>query len=102
MAHDFAGAFQHVEQLPESAGRNEALVPLLSELSQRQPSEAANYVASRLSQGSFQNEAAFNVVTNWLNQDPAAAVTWVQKFPEGSLKDELNAMIFQFNQTASQ
>jgi hypothetical protein len=102
MSHDFAGAFRYVEQMPESAGRNEALVPLLSELSQRRPSEAANFVASRLSQGPFQNEAAQNVVTNWLNQDPEAAINWVQKFPEGDLKNELSAMIFQFNQSVSQ
>lgn len=90
---DFTAALTWADRLKPGPEREEVLIPLLSDWSQRQPVDAMNYVASSIPPGKFQEDAAFNVATNWLKTDPQAVAEWVGSSPAGELHDKLVLMI---------
>jgi len=55
--------------------------------SKTDPYQAAQLVASQISPGQTQNEAAMSVLYQWTQEDAPAAMAWAESFPAGDFRD---------------
>jgi hypothetical protein len=55
--------------------------------SQTAPEEAARLAVEQIPPGETQNEAAISVLHQWALRDLAAATSWVERFPDGPLRE---------------
>lgn len=86
-ARDLPAAREWVESQPQDELREVLMGSIVFELAKSDPSAAARMVAERMGSGEPQMEAAISVVNRWISQDPQAAASWVETFPEGDLKE---------------
>jgi hypothetical protein len=86
-AQDFASAKAWVMAQPASEHRDNLLARIAFTQSATVPAEAAKLVAEQIPPGSIQNEAVISVVHQWGTRDMAGAVSWVEFFPSGLLKE---------------
>lgn len=85
--NDFPGALDWAENYPPGDSRDNLLLHIVLTESRAHPQEAADIVATQITTGNIQEEAAYSVVDTWAWQDLAAAKSWVNQFPEGELKE---------------
>jgi len=99
---DLITAAAWVEQQTSGDEQGRLLQRIGFTLSQTDPAEAAEFVATQIPAGQNQDEAVMTIVNQWGNQDLAAAASWVKSFPEGPLQaravDELEG-IMNYQQT---
>jgi hypothetical protein len=55
------------------------------------PRTAAQLVVDEMRPGESQNEAAISVLHQWAQRNVSEAVAWVERFPDGPLRDRANA-----------
>jgi len=84
---DLAGALDWALARLEGKQRDDALARIAFVLAESNPLEAARLVALQIQPGEDQVEAAISVLHKWAGVDPAAAKTWVDLFPEGTVRD---------------
>lgn len=92
MTEDFNAALSWAGSLSQESTRNEALIPLLYDWSQRDPEAAINYVNNRIEAGSFQTEAHVNIMSQWLQNEREEAERWIDSLPSGMLKKQLGSL----------
>ncbi len=76
--------------------RGRARIQIFDAWSAAQPADAAAALINNA--GLFSSATTFNTITadvakNWLNQDPAAAVKWIDALPKGGQRDNAVAQI---------
>lgn len=89
---DPAGAAAWVEQSEPSA-KGEIQNALVVEMAQKDPLEAARYVATDMEPGSAQDQAALTVAGRWASLDPDAANAWALSLPESDLQQRVLAAV---------
>lgn len=77
-AHD---ALAWAEQLPEGAGKNDALAIIRSQLGQQNPAEVPAQI-NLLPSGDTRNTLISNLAAQWGASDPARAIEWANTLPE--------------------
>lgn len=86
-ARDLSGARAWVNGQPAGELRDQLMERIVFECAKTDPSAAARLVADRMGSGDSQIEAAISVLHQWTLQDLPAAVAWVERFPQGPLRD---------------
>jgi hypothetical protein len=84
---DLSAARECVTGQPADELRDQLMERIVFEYAKSDPSAAARLVADRMGSGESQIEAAISVLHQWSLQDLPAATAWVEKFPEGELRD---------------
>jgi hypothetical protein len=84
---DLPAAQSWVNGRLEVEDRERYLERIASVMSQTVPLDAARLVAEQISPGPVQFEAAMAVLRQWAARDYAGAATWVERFPEGAIRD---------------
>lgn len=86
-SRDLSAARGWVNSQPEGPLRDSLMERVVFELAKTDPSAAARMVAERMESGEAQVEAAISVISQWIKRDPEAAMSWVEAFPDGLLKE---------------
>jgi len=84
---DLSAALGWTDSLPPGAQRDQLTARAAFIQAQSSPAEAAQLVLDRIPAGEAQTEALISVVHQWAQQDPAAASAWVERLPEGLLRE---------------
>ena len=84
---DLPAALAWAGNLPAGEQRDQIMARIAFIESQNAPVEAGNRVLTEIPPGAAQEEAVMTVIHQWSLKDMSGALGWVQKFPEGSLKD---------------
>lgn len=90
---DFEAAAAWVRGLPAGTFQEDAFARLVLVRAETSPAEAASMASLSLAVGPTQEEAAIAVLHQWLRLDPEAAYQWVERFPDGELKERAHAEI---------
>lgn len=85
--HDVAAAQAYALSRPPSIDRDRLLSRVVLVESRTNPRAAARSVAELISPGEIQDEAALAVVHQWALRDNPSARAWIERFPEGRLRD---------------
>src|SRR6185369_17177817 len=76
------------EQPADESGRRDHLAKGIAAVrSQESPSEAARLIAEQMSPNFLQFDAAMNLVSLWAARDYFGAASWVERFPEGPVRE---------------
>jgi hypothetical protein len=86
-AQDLAQAVNWAGNYPPGETRDNLFMQIASAESVTSPTEAANMVASQISPGPIQDEAAISVLQQWGFQNLADATAWADQFPPGDISD---------------
>ncbi len=62
---------------------------IATEWAQKNPGAAADYVATGMTIGNAQDQAALTVALRWAHLDLPAATAWARSFPAGALKESI-------------
>lgn len=89
---DPASAAAWVEQCEPSV-KGEIQNALVIEMAQKDPWEAARYVATDMEPGSAQDQAALTVAGRWATLDPEAANAWALSLSESDLQQRVLAAV---------
>ena len=84
---DLSAVLGWTDSLPPGAQRDQLTARAAFIQSQNHPAEAAQLVLDRIPRGDAQTEALISVVHQWARRDPVAAAAWVERIPEGLLRD---------------
>lgn len=84
---DVAGALDWALAHLDGTQRDDAIARIAFVLAKSAPIEAARLVTSQIPPGEVQLEAAISVLHQWAGVDPGAAKSWVDRFPEGTVRD---------------
>jgi hypothetical protein len=84
---DFASAQAYVSNLARSPDRDRLVARVALVEAKTHPANAATHVASQISPGQIQADAAIAVLHQWLEQDRSSALAWLDKFPRGEVRD---------------
>ncbi len=90
-AEDFNAAATWVKERPLGDQRDQMLLRLAVVLSATDPEQSARLVVAEIPEGPLQDEAVLSVVYQWAKRDIVATRNWVQLFPEGRLRDRVEA-----------
>jgi len=82
-----AAAAAYALAVPPGIVRNRLLGRIALIRAHTRPADAAQLVVEQIGPGPVQSEAVISVLHEWARQDPAAARAWLQRFPEGELRD---------------
>lgn len=88
VGRDADAALAWAKERSDPNERERVLGRVAAAVAQKSPLEAANLVASEMSDGPEGTSAIVSVVYHWAQQDPAAAAQWVSAFPEGNIGKE--------------
>lgn len=83
---DMKSALAWVATQPAGEDRDEMVHRIVLVLAPSDPSDAAGLVLEQIPPGSAQDEAVMTVLNQWAYKDFAAAVRWVENFPDGPLR----------------
>ncbi|WP_367871982.1 hypothetical protein [Luteolibacter sp. Populi] len=86
-AADFEAALSWAEESPRGAGSDRVFSQLVQARAVTAPAEAAAMLSESALSGAPHEEAAVAIVHQWLLKDPEAVRQWVDRFPEGPVKD---------------
>jgi hypothetical protein len=86
-ARDLSAALAWARALPANEQREKIFARLAYVQSERDPLNAARFVAEEIPSGPTQTEAAISVLHQWAFRDFAAAARWSEHFPEGPLRE---------------
>jgi hypothetical protein len=78
---------------PGGDARDSLVARVAFVMSETNPSEAANLVVNSVPAGELQSEAAISIVHRWALRDWKAAQEWVDRFPQGPLRQRAQAEI---------
>lgn len=84
---DLPAALAWAGNLPAGEQRDQIMSRIAFVESQNAPVDAGNRVLTEIPPGPTQEEAVMTVIHQWSLKDMNGAAGWVQKFPEGPLKD---------------
>lgn len=84
---DAASTVRWARQITDPALRAQVLAHVAMAWADQDPESAATLVATELLPGRVQADAAMGVAERWVQVQPEAALTWVQNFPEGPLRE---------------
>lgn len=82
-------AARWTRRLPDADQRGRLQGSIAIEWAQQSPAAAADFVATEISAGGRQEEAALTVALRWASLDPAAAAGWVERFSSGELRTRM-------------
>lgn len=88
---DLQAALQWTAARPQGKQRDLLLERIAFVQSQTEPSNAARLIVEHVPEGQVQTEAIMTVLHQWANRNPAAAAEWVDRFPQGALRQRANA-----------
>jgi len=83
---DASDAANWARQIEDEILRQEVLAGIATAWADTDPQSAAVVVSEELSAGSLQSNAVVCVAQRWAQQEPEAAASWVECFPDGELK----------------
>ena len=83
-----AGLQECLDQLPDTAWKQNFLSDLSLEMSVKDPQDAIQ-VAQEMNPGQAQTSSLQVVATNWVGADPQAALAWVSSVQDPSLREPL-------------
>jgi hypothetical protein len=86
-SQDLTAALAWAGNLPAGDQRDEIMARIAFVESQDVPVDAGNRVLNEIPPGPVQEEAVMTVIHQWSLKDMSGAWGWVEKFPEGALKD---------------
>lgn len=85
-ATDLDAALAWAERSPPTPSRDLLLARVAYAQSHTQPLQAASLVVEKIRPGPVQDEAAIAILHQWALRDPAMAAAWLEKFPDGPLR----------------
>lgn len=85
---DSSASLEWAKGLADEDERDEALGGWVVAMGESSPIEAATLATHEMRPGAAQNRAVFAVLQRWARKDFNAAKEWVDKFPEGHLKQD--------------
>lgn len=86
-AKDLDSAVAWVNERPAGKEKDQMLSRVAMVLAETSPAKAAQMVVDQIPAGDTQTEAVISVVYQWANRDLPGARAWVERFPEGQLRD---------------
>jgi hypothetical protein len=86
-AKDFPTALEWARAQRVPGERDKILARLAYVQSEFNPQSAAHLVAGEMQSGPIQTEAAIAVLHQWALRDFAGAAQWIERFPEGELRE---------------
>ena len=72
--------------IPAGRGQDDALVGIVQQWSQQDPSQTASWVAL-FPEGILRDTAVENLMRQWMQQEPSAPAPWLNALPAGPLRD---------------
>jgi hypothetical protein len=84
---DPAAAADWASQISSTPLRATVLGGIATAWSEQDPTAAATMVLRELPAGRLQADTIVSIVQRWVQQSPAAATEWVNRFPNGDLRD---------------
>jgi len=100
-ADDLSAAHAWTSALPPGNSRQEALQRLAFVWSQTDPEKSADFVVQQIAPGPGQTEAAVAVIHQWALRDWPGAKAWARQFPDGPLRDRVEAEVSGVNDTTN-
>jgi hypothetical protein len=85
-ANEPAEAIEWANSVSDPALREKLISAAAISAATQDPVGAASLIATNLAPGPSQDQAAVAIVQRWAQTDPEAAASWVNQFPEGSVK----------------
>jgi hypothetical protein len=83
---DEAAAANYASRRPAGEEHDRLLSRVALTLARSRPLDAARLVASQITPGFIQTEAAISVLNQWGQQDHQGAMRWAQSFPAGEVR----------------
>jgi hypothetical protein len=87
------GALSVVSELADDVLRNAALAALATSWAESDPVAAATLVVDVMETEAAQQQAVAAIIQRWAQQDPQQALSWVEAFPEGGMKQNAVSLI---------
>jgi hypothetical protein len=75
------------KQIPDEGLREQAIANVATSWAEKNPVAAGNLAVNSLQAGPLQNRAIIGIVQRWAATDFSGAKAWVDKFPEGPLRE---------------
>lgn len=85
-SEDAQSAAEWATQISKSELRDQTLGGIATVWSASDPVSAASFALKKLPRGRLLDDTIVSIVERWAQQQPEAAATWVDQFPQGSLR----------------
>jgi len=90
---DPTAALDWIRNVDDSTLREQLIAAAAKSYALTNPDQAANWLVSTVKSPDLVNDAALNILSNWVTQDPKGAANWATLLPEGDTKSAATALV---------